>query len=148
MAIEKNTKPRRVINLRGRAIKGKSAIKCKSVVGVLCDDFSLHGGDASQKSDMEFFESVFMHLPDAIIYADITMQIKQANFACARLFEEDVEGCNLRMFLTSGKFRGNVDALFDLSAGTTTQTLVFRRHDEEDTRMADTGRSSSHRVVM
>jgi hypothetical protein len=41
--------------------------------------------------------------------------------------------------------QGNVDALFDLSAGTATQTLVFRRHDEEDTRTAE--RDGVRRIV-
>jgi PAS domain-containing protein len=52
---------------------------------VLCGDFSPSGGDESRKRDMELFESVFLRLPDAIMCADMAMQIKQANFACAAL---------------------------------------------------------------
>jgi class 3 adenylate cyclase len=107
------------------------------IMDVLGGDFSRQKVDANRTA--EFFESVFLRLPDAIIYADSDMSIRQANYSCARLFyEDDLRGKNLKAFFTSGRFQGNVEGLFAAEGSNTTKTLFFKRPDNQESHIAVT----------
>jgi class 3 adenylate cyclase len=111
-----------------------------AIVSILSGDFSGRGRgtDRDARRDADFFESVFLRLPDAILYADSRMIVKQGNFSSGRLFEHDLTGKDLRQFFHSEKFSGNADALFDFSDGSPTETLVFHRNDGQETQIAVT----------
>jgi class 3 adenylate cyclase/PAS domain-containing protein len=103
------------------------------IMDVLSGDFSRSKSDGNRGA--EFFESVFLRLPDAIIYADSDMVIQRANYSCARLFfEDDLRGKNLRSFFSSANFQGNIEQLFSTSS----ETLIFHRPDGQESHISVT----------
>jgi PAS domain-containing protein len=103
------------------------------IIDVVSGDFSRSKSDANRGA--EFFESVFLRLPDAVIYADSDMIIQRANYSCARLFFEDhLRGKSLHSFFSSPSFQGNTEQLFSTSS----ETLIFRRPDGQESHIAVT----------
>jgi class 3 adenylate cyclase/PAS domain-containing protein len=119
-------------------------VQNSAIVSVLSGDFS-GGRDADRDSrrNADFFESVFLRLPDAILYADSQMIVKRGNISAGRLFERDLTGEDLRCFFHSDKFAGNADAIFEMQGESAREPLVFHKNDGQETRISvsisDTG---------
>jgi class 3 adenylate cyclase len=120
-------------------------IQNQAIISVLMGDFSGKGSNAERdlRRNTEFFELVFLRLPDAILYANTSMIVERGNYSATRLFERDLTGEDLRQFFLSETFIGNTDALLEFGAGSTSETLVFHRNDGQETHLsvtiADTG---------
>jgi class 3 adenylate cyclase len=106
-----------------------------AIVSVLCGEGGRRGETTRESGRAgEFFEPVFLRLPDATLCTDDARVVKKANFSSARLFEEDLTGRNFIDFLRSEKFSGDVDAVLNAPDGQP-GTLVFHRHDGQDTHL-------------
>jgi class 3 adenylate cyclase len=98
------------------------------IMKVLSGDFSMQRAD-SVNQDSEFFHSVFLDLPDAILYTGSDLIIQEANHSCKRLFGDiELVGLNIRSFFLSNRFIGPADNLFSASSHPLA-SLTYRRPD-------------------
>lgn len=98
------------------------------IMKVFSGDFSTLRSD-SMNRDSEFYDSVFMSLLDAIMFANSDMIIQAANLSCTRIFGDiDLIGKNIKSFFTdSERFRGNVENLFSSVGSVSPEKLVFKK---------------------
>jgi class 3 adenylate cyclase len=105
-------------------------VQCPKVMTVLGGDFSTRRRDETAKTS-DFFRSVVMQMPDAILtVATETMTIVSANAAADRTFGEGLVGQNITDFLTKS-FQGNVEAIAKtLDAKGATEELMYQKGTE------------------
>jgi class 3 adenylate cyclase len=122
--------------------KTADVLATQEIMTVLSGNFSNRKNDTN--CDEEFFELVFMRLPDAIFSVNSEFVIQQASHSCARLFFDDsLKGQNLHTFFSSGRFVGDYERLFHDVAKSPTETLIFKRPDDQESHISvnflDTG---------
>jgi PAS domain S-box-containing protein len=99
------------------------------IMKVLSGDFTLPKADTVNQ-DSEFFHTVFMNLPDAIIRTGSDLIIQEVNHSGKRLFADvDLIGQNIRTFFLSGKLSGQADTLFAAAGSNPMASLIYRRSD-------------------
>ena len=98
------------------------------IMKVLSGDFATLRSD-SMSRDSEFYDSVFMSLLDAIMFANSDMVIQAANLSCNRIFGDiDLIGRNIKAFFTEdNRFQGSVENLFSSTSSGAPEKLVFKK---------------------
>ena len=118
------------------------------IIKLLSGDFSALKTDVMNK-DSEFFDSVFVSLPDAIMYANSEMIIQAANLSCQRIFG-DVELVNhsIKEFFSSRRFVGNIDVLFSSVNSNPVQQIVYKKEDGTEINLEISSMLASGKFVM
>jgi class 3 adenylate cyclase len=122
--------------------KTTDVLATQEIMHLLSGNFSNRESDNNY--DEDFFELVFMRLPDAIFAVNGEFVIQQANHSCTRLFFDDsLKGKNLYTFFSSGRFVGDYERLFQDVGKSPTETLIFKRPDNQESHISvnifDTG---------
>ncbi|OHT09546.1 Adenylate and Guanylate cyclase catalytic domain containing protein [Tritrichomonas foetus] len=118
------------------------------IMKLLSGDFSTQRAD-SMNRDSEFFDSVFVSLPDAIMYANSEMIIQAANLSCQRIFGDvPLVDHSIKEFFASDKFIGNINVLFSSANTNPVEPIIYRKDDGTEMHLEASSMLASGKFVM
>ena len=118
------------------------------IMKILSGNFSAQKSDAMNR-DSEFFDSVFVSLPDAIMYANSEMIIQAANLSCQRIFGDvELVGKPIKEFFSSSKFSGKTDILFSSANTNPVEHLIYRKDEETELHLEASSMYASGNLVL
>ena len=128
--------------------KPSVVFQSQKIMMVLSGDFSTQKSE-SMANNSEFFDNVFLSLPDAIMYANTEMIIQSANIACQHTFGKiDLIGKSIKDFFMSDKFTGNIDNLFTSVNTNPTEEITYKKDTSSDTILHATSMIAGGKFVM
>ncbi|OHS98894.1 Adenylate and Guanylate cyclase catalytic domain containing protein [Tritrichomonas foetus] len=118
------------------------------IMKIFSGDFSRQISDTMNR-DSEFFDSVFVSLPDAIMYANSEMIIQAANLSCQRIFGDiNLVGMSIKEFFTSRRFTGKTDILFSSANSNPVEPLIYRKDENTELHLEASSMYASGKFVM
>lgn len=131
----------------------KDILGTPKIMKLLSGDFSTQRSDSMDR-DSDFFDSVFLYHPNAMMYANMSdMIIVARNQSCQRYFGENIYssliGSSMKdFFFNSNYFIGQADQLFSDDNITVNKSLIFKKEDGTEINLEVTSMPANGMLVI